>query len=77
MKNKENVLKDFKSMIINSWTYKRMTADEQIRLFEELDSARLKNALKGNYIARWNILQAIYGVYLAGLGYNNFNWRDE
>lgn len=77
MKNKENVLNDFKEMIVNSWTYQKMTYEEQKRLFEEFDHVRVDNALKGNYNARWNILQAVYGSYLAGLGYNSFNWRDE
>lgn len=74
---KNNVLKDFKEMTVNSWTYKKMTAEEQIRLFTELDSVRLKEALKGTYKQRWNVLQAFYGAFLAGLGYDGFNWRED
>lgn len=77
MKDKENALKDYKEMIINSWTYKKMTADEQIKLFEEFDSIRTQEALKGDYNARWNILNAVYSFYLKGLGYDGYDWREE
>lgn len=76
-KNKENVLYDFEEMIEKSWTYGKMTETERKNWKDVLYSVRTKNALKGTYIQRWEILQAIYGAYLIGIGYDNFNWRED
>ena len=76
-KNKNDALYEFKKMIIESWTYKKMTADEQITLFKIFDDTRTQDALKGNFYQRWEILQAIYGTFLAAIGYTSFNWRDD
>lgn len=78
MNNKENVIYEFNNMIKNSWTYEKMTTKEKLVWNNDvLGSVRTNNALKGNYNQRWNILQAIYGAYLYGIGYDDFNWRDE
>jgi hypothetical protein len=76
MKEKENVLKDYKKMIVNSWTYKKMTAEEQIQLFKMFDSIQTREALKGSYNQRWEILQALYNSFLLALNYE-WNWREE
>lgn len=76
MKNKENVLKDYKNMIIFSWTYKKMTAEEQIQLFKMFDSVQTRDALKGSYNHRWEILQALYNSFLLALNYT-WNWRES
>lgn len=76
MKEKENVLKDYKNMIINSWTYKKMTEEEQIQLFKMFDSVQTREALKRSYHQRWEILQALYNSFLLALNYT-WNWRDE
>ena len=75
--NKEKALWDFKEMIKKSWTYGKMTSEEKKTWEKVLFSTRTKNSLKGNYNTRWEILQAIYGAYLLGIGYNNFNWRES
>lgn len=77
MKNKENVLNDYKKMIINSWTYQKMTTNERERLQEVFNDIQTREALKGSYKQRWEILQAIYTSYLMGLNYNGFNWREN
>lgn len=76
-KNKEMVLSDFIVMIKNSWTYDKMTYKEKDRLLEMLDSHMTRKALKGTYDNRWSVLQAIYHAYLIGIGYDNFNWRED
>ena len=77
MKNKENVITDFNNMIINSWTYLKLTKEEKDNWNKVLMDYRTKKCLKGTYNARWEILQAIYGTYLITLGYNGFEWRDN
>lgn len=75
-KIKENVLQDFINMIQNAWTFDKMTEGEKKRLFETLHDIPTTIATKGTYQQRWEILQAIFSAYLAGLGYSGFDWRE-
>ena len=77
MMEKENTLKNFEKMIIDSWTYKKLTADEQIRLFDVFNSTQTTKALKGTYKQRWETLQAIYRSYLMALDYKPIGWRED
>lgn len=79
MKNfdKDLALPMFKEMIENSWTYERLTNDEKQRLSELFMNIRVFDALKGSYNQRWEILEAIYTAFLKGVGYTNFNWREN
>ena len=74
---KENVLQDFKKMIYDSWTYEKLTNFERQQLEKTLESVQLNNVLKGTLKQRWAILQAIYNAFLMGVGYTDFNWRDD
>lgn len=76
-KNKDNVIYDFQNMIADSWTYDKMIFEERLRWLDVLYSNSTQSSLKGTYKARWDILNAIYHSYLMGLGYTDFNWRDE
>lgn len=75
--NKDNAKTNFIVMIENSWTYKRMTREEQTRLSEVFESYTTREAIKGTYDQRWATLQAIYSAYLIGLGYDGFRWREK
>lgn len=75
--NKDNVLVNFEEMIRNSWTYGKMTQKEKENWEHVLYHNMTNNCLKGNYKQRWCILQAIYYAYLIGIGYDNFNWRED
>lgn len=68
---------DFCQMVQNSWTFQRMTSEEQGRCWESLHFAAAKNLLKGCYKVRWGILNSIYNAFLNGIGYNDFNWRES
>lgn len=74
---KEKALEYFVEMIKNSWTYDKMTEKEKEKLINLLYDNRVIDALKGNFDNRYKILNAIYGAYLSGIGYNGFNWREE
>ena len=54
-----------------------MTQTEKDKWNVVLFSTRTANAIKGTYNQRWNILQALYGAYLIGIGYDNFSWREN
>lgn len=73
---KENAIKNFVEMIKKSWTYDRMTDREKKIIVDILYNIRTENATKGTYKQRWETLQAIYGAYLAGLGYDSPSWRE-
>lgn len=74
--NKEFAIYNFNKMVQQSWTYGKMTEEEKERWAETLESAPVKNAVKGTYNQRWEILQGIYHSFLLALGYT-WNWRDE
>lgn len=74
---KENALYNFIVMTENSWTFNKMTSKEKERLYDVLNDYRTTKALRGTYYERWDVLQAIYGAYLSGLGYTDFNWRSD
>lgn len=76
MKDKKQTLTDFKKMIVNSWTYEKMTKEERERLFQMFDSVQTADALKGSYLQRWEVLQALYSSFLLALGYC-WNWREK
>lgn len=76
-KEKTKALENFYNMILNSWTYKKLTKEEKNKFDELMEHTRTQEALKGTYKQRWEILQAIYGAFLYGCGYNGYNWRSE
>lgn len=74
---KEDALVNFKEMIYQSWTYQRLTKEEQEQLEKTFKDVAVKKAIKGTYYQRWETLQAIYHSFLLGVGYNPFNWREK
>lgn len=75
-KVKENAIVDFMEMTYHSWTWLRMTKEEQERFEKELEEDKIMNAIIGNYDQRWHILQALYSMYLEGLGYT-YEFREK
>lgn len=73
---KENTIKNFVEMIKKSWTFNKMTEKEKSIIIGILYNPRTEKATKGTYQQRWEVLQAIYGAYLAGLGYDSPTWRE-
>lgn len=71
---KEAAIYDFRAMIIESWTYERMTDEETARLSALFDL--VEKRLLGSYEHRWRSLQTIYTAFLSGLGYSGINWRE-
>ena len=77
-KDKECALEDYVEMIKKSWTFHKMTGKEQsdcILMFKLYTS---RNAVKGTYEQRWEVLHGLYSSFLCALGYydNCANWRD-
>ena len=78
---KENAYSNWLEMIKESWTWKRLTEDEQKKFLQELENFcgefSSSQILKGTYDQRWSVLNALYSFYLDGLGYQPSNWREE
>ena len=75
-KNKENAQADWTGMIIKSWTWAKLTNDERNKFGDELNKEATKRIISGTYKQRWEILNALYSMFLEGCGYNGGNWRD-
>ena len=75
-KTKENAFVHFCAMICRSWTFDHMTHEEKTRCISALRWTANQNALRGNFSARWIILQAVYNAFLSGLGYDGPKWRE-
>ena len=71
MKRKENANADFREMTMQSWTFARMTTEEQKRCVDALKFAKVS----GTYDMRWEALQSVYRAFLLGIGYTDSGWR--
>ena len=76
-KNKENAQADWTDMIVKSWTWAKLTNDERNKFGDELNKEATKRIISGTYKQRWEILNALYSMFLKGCGYNGGNWREN
>ena len=76
IKNKENAQADWVDMIIKSWTWAKLTDDEKNRFGDELATPDTQQIISGSYKQRWEILSALYSMFLEGLGYQGSGWRE-
>lgn len=80
-KTKENAAQDFLEMIKKSWTWERLTKEEKDQFMKAWETVTIawtgngESAVKGTYKHRWRICNAMYHMFLAGVGYNNSNPR--
>ena len=76
-KNKLDAQADWTSMIIKSWTWERLTTIEKNRFGDEVSKETTQKIISGTYKQRWEILNALYSMFLEGCGYNSSNWREK
>ena len=76
-RDKENALVHFLAMICRSWTFDRMTQEEKERCVNAFLWSAEQGQIKGNFLSRWNTMQAIYHAFLAALGYRASGWREQ
>lgn len=76
MRKKENAVADFIEVIVNSWTYDRMTGAEREKVINAIREAGSNGMLRGDYITRYNACHAMYSAFLAALDYRPINWRE-
>lgn len=64
------------AMDCRSWTFLRMTEEEQIKCIDTLRWAMEQRIIKGTYETRWRIMNGLYYAFLEGLGYDGGDWRE-
>ena len=79
MKDKEEALNNWLTMIRKSWTWGRLTDKEQAKFLTLLENVlhRSKHPITGNYYHRFEVLQVMYESFLEGCGYDGMNWREK
>ena len=66
IEDKAKAMPDWMDMTFRSWTFNALT-DEQREKWRELQKKQwFRDAVKGTYSQRWDVLQAIYSAFLAG-----------
>ena len=73
--NKENALTEWSSEIKKSWTWARLTEQERERFENCIFCEAFKKALRGKYLQRWEMMNRVYSVFLAGVGCDSIDWR--
>lgn len=76
MRKKEDAYKDFMEMSRNSWTYERLEPNER-EAWEKNAHNIGKFTIFGTYKKRFDLMNALYHLFLAGCGYDGPNWRAE
>lgn len=78
-KNKEDAAINYFEMVKHSWTYGRMTEEEQKEVVCALAEADCQGLLSGGYYQRWRQCEAIYNAFLFALGYRKekHRWRES
>lgn len=76
---RENAVLLYLSMICRSWTFDRMTEKEKENCVNVFLRSAEYGRIKGNFDARWNVLQLMYDSFLEALDYMSDpgNWRHE
>lgn len=70
--SKEAALPQYLDMIRKSWTWAKLSTKER----EQFTKVAVDAVLKGDYLARWQILNNMYSAFLSALDYEPINWRE-
>ena len=69
---KNAVYNYFNTVIVNSWTWERLTDDEKERFKTCIDFSRIG----GSQQQRVKVLNMVYSAFLHGVGYETTAWRE-
>jgi hypothetical protein len=74
MKKHSTAVEDyFQNVIKKSWTWARLTEEEQKRFID----MNVFDKIKGNDNTRVEWMQTIYHTFISALGYKPIGWRDN
>lgn len=68
---------DHVKKITESWTWNKLTEDERNRYETEMSRNLNRNLFIGEYAIVTEIMDALYDMFLEGLGYSGVTWRAE
>lgn len=74
---KQNVYNFLEKVIYKGWTWEKLTQSEKNRFNDVVHSLLQQNIVVGNERQQQAIISGAFGAFIAGLGYNGFNWRSE
>lgn len=63
----------FNTVISKSWTWQRLTDEEQKRFITCIDFSRIT----GTATQRIKVLNMVYSAFLHGVGYSPVGWRES
>ena len=70
---KEKAVEKYLEIIVNSWTWERLTLEEADTFLSFVASQNIK----GTTSQRWDQLNGLYLAFLYGCGYRGFSWREN
>lgn len=70
-------IEDHVKKITESWTWNKLTEDERNRYAAEMSRNLTRNLFIGEYAIVTEIMDALYDMFLEGLGYSRVTWRAE
>lgn len=71
--NENAVYNYFNTVIVNGWTWQRLTPEEQERFKTCVDFSRIKGTAR----QRVEVLNMLYSAFLHGVGYTPIGWRES
>lgn len=75
MRKHSNAVEDyFQNVIKKSWTWARLTEEEQQRF---INMNGVFDEIKGTDDTRKRWLMTVYSAFLRGIGYKPLGWREE
>lgn len=76
-KNNLSAKNEWLDMVFVSWTWGVLTPTERNTFIDRVNQFEYNGELAGTYKQRWGILNALYTVYLDGIGRNEIDRRDK
>ena len=77
MKDKNLAQQEWLDMIKKSWTWAKLSAEEQEQFLGLLEHACSRVVIKGDYEQRWDACEALYFTFINALGYDPLHWRES
>lgn len=73
----KNVYDFLDNTIYKSWTWEKLTPNEKNKFNNAVEFLLDQKIVIGTKLQQESIIQGVYHAFLAGVGYTDFNWREE
>ena len=75
-RNKDNAKNEWLDMVAKSWTWALLNQYEKQLFLDRVEQFDYNGEISGTYNQRWGILNALYTVYLDGIGRDEIDRRE-